>query len=51
MPVIATLMLIMLTASSCEVIGDIFQAGMWVGVVIVVIVVALILWLVNKVRR
>ncbi len=37
--------------ASCEVIGDIFQAGMAVGVIIVVAIVALLIWLVSKFRR
>ena len=37
--------------SSCQAIGDIFKAGMWVGVIVVVIVVALVLWLIGKMRR
>lgn len=37
--------------SSCEAIGDIFQAGMTVGIVIVVLIIALVLWLVSKFRR
>ncbi|MFN2459009.1 MAG: hypothetical protein ABR502_12480 [Chitinophagaceae bacterium] len=42
---------IVITLSSCEAIGDIFQAGMWVGVIVVVAVVALIIWLVSRFRR
>lgn len=34
--------------SSCEVIGGIFKAGVWSGIIVVVIVVALIIWLVSK---
>jgi hypothetical protein len=37
--------------SSCELVGDIFSAGMWVGVLIVVAVIALIIWLVGRGRR
>lgn len=37
------------TLASCEVIGDIFKAGVWVGVIIVVLVIALVIWLVSKV--
>jgi hypothetical protein len=37
--------------TSCEVIGDIFQAGMAVGIFVVVLVVVLIIWLINKFRR
>jgi hypothetical protein len=40
-----------MTLSSCELIGGIFKAGMWVGILVVVVVVALVLWLVNKGRR
>ncbi|WP_170234189.1 hypothetical protein [Segetibacter aerophilus] len=37
--------------SSCEAIGGIFKAGMWVGVIVVVLIVALVLWLIGKVRK
>lgn len=37
--------------SSCEAIGDIFKAGMWVGVIVVVLIVALVLWLIGKARK
>lgn len=37
-----------LLLSSCEVIGGIFKAGLWSGIIIVVIVVALIIWLISK---
>jgi hypothetical protein len=40
-----------MTLSSCEVIGGIFKAGIWVGIFLVVIVVAVIIWLANKMRR
>ena len=40
-----------LTLGACEVVGDIFQAGMAVGVFIVVAVVALVIFLVSKMRR
>lgn len=44
-------MAVAMTLSSCEVIGGIFKAGIWVGIILVVAVVALIMWLVNKGRR
>jgi len=49
----ARLLLIVLLATAtagCELAGDIFQAGMWVGVIMVVLAVGLVLWLVGKVR-
>jgi len=35
--------------SSCELVGDIFKAGVWVGVLIVVAIVGLIIYLISKV--
>lgn len=40
-----------LTLTSCEVIGGIFKAGMWVGIIGVCLVVGLILFVVNKIKR
>ena len=34
--------------NGCRVIGGIFKAGVWVGVVGVVIVVAVIVWLIRR---
>ena len=42
---------ILLTMNSCEVIGDIFKAGMGVGVFIVIAIVAVILFLISKFFR
>jgi hypothetical protein len=39
-----------LLSSGCELVGDIFQAGVWVGVIMVAVVVGLILMLVTKAR-
>lgn len=45
-----TLVLLLAMASAgCEIVGDIFKAGIWVGVIMVVLVIALVLWLVGKV--
>ena len=43
--------LIVTTLSSCEVIGDIFEVGVWVGIIIVVAVIALIWWIVSRFRK
>jgi len=37
--------------SSCEVIGGIFKAGVWSGVLIVVLVVALIIFIIAKTSK
>jgi len=36
--------------SSCEVIGGIFKAGVWVGILIVVAIIGLIIWLIGRGR-
>jgi hypothetical protein len=38
----------LITLNSCEVIGDIFQAGAAFGVIMVVLVVGFVIWLVSK---
>lgn len=45
------LLAMVMMLSSCELIGDIFQAGMWVGVIIVVGIIALLFWIISKFRR
>jgi hypothetical protein len=37
--------------SSCQAIGDIFKAGVWSGIIIVVVIVALIIWIFGRMRR
>lgn len=36
---------------SCAVIGGIFKAGVWVGVLIVVAVLAIIIWVIGKAAK
>ncbi|MBA0885010.1 hypothetical protein [Flavobacterium undicola] len=45
---ILLLLVVMFTFSSCEIIGDIFKAGMGVGVFIAIAVLALIIFLISK---
>ena len=35
---------------SCKVVGGIFKAGVWVGILVVVFIVGIILWLVGRGR-
>ena len=42
---------IIVSLSSCEVVGGIFKAGVWVGVLVVVGIIGLILYLVSRGRR
>ena len=37
-----------LTLAGCEIIGDIFKAGVWVGVLLVIGVIALVVWLLTR---
>jgi cytosine/uracil/thiamine/allantoin permease len=37
------------TLSSCAAIEGIFKAGVWSGIIIVVIVLALIIWVISKI--
>ena len=39
------------TFSSCELIGDIFEAGFWTAIIVIVLVIGLIIWLLNRFRR
>ena len=44
-------LLAVIMLAGCELAGDIFQAGMAIGIFLVIAAVALVLFLVNKVRR
>ena len=37
------------TLTGCQLAGDIFKGGIWVGVIGVFVVVAIIFWLVSKI--
>lgn len=42
------LLFVLVSLSSCELVGDIFKAGVWVGVLVVVGIIALIIFLISK---
>lgn len=46
-PAIAFLMMLL---TSCEVVEGIFKAGFFVGIIIVVLVLAVIFWIISKLR-
>jgi len=46
---LAAIAILCTTLTSCELVEGIFKAGVWSGVIIVVIVLALIIWLISKV--
>jgi hypothetical protein len=35
--------------TSCEVVEGIFRLGFWVGIIVVVLIIAIIAWLIKKV--
>lgn len=35
--------------SGCQVVEDIFKAGVWVGIIIVVLIIAIIIWILRKI--
>jgi hypothetical protein len=37
-----------LTMSSCELVGDIFEAGVWTGLIIVAVVIGLVIWIISR---
>jgi TRAP-type C4-dicarboxylate transport system permease large subunit len=45
------LAMLMFAMSSCEAIGDIFKAGVWSGLILVAVVIALVIWLISRFRR
>jgi hypothetical protein len=46
--VLSLFVLIAVVFSSCQAIGDIFKAGVWSGIIIVVVIVALIIWIFSR---
>ena len=46
---LALVTVLVTTLTSCSAIEGIFKAGLWSGIIIVVIVLALIIWVVSKI--
>jgi len=42
------LALLMVSLSSCELIGDIFKAGVWTGLLLVAAVIAIVIWIISR---
>jgi hypothetical protein len=47
---VALLLFSALTLAGCEVIADIFKAGVWTGVILVVVIIGGVVWAVSKSR-
>lgn len=41
--------LMLFSLSSCELVGDIFKAGVWVGILVVVGIIALLIFLLRQI--
>jgi hypothetical protein len=51
---LTSFMLIVLAAftmTSCELVGDVLEVGVWMGVIIVVVIIAIVLWIFRKLKR
>ncbi len=48
--VVMALVMLSMSAAGCDVISGIFKAGMWVGVVLVIVIVAAIGWAIRSMR-
>lgn len=46
---LALVALLSSTLMSCELVTGIFKAGVWTGIIVVVIVLALIIWLISRI--
>ncbi len=46
-----TLLTLAIMLAGCEVVGGIFKAGVWFGVLIIVGIVALLIWVFTRGRR
>lgn len=42
-------LLLSATLSSCSLIEGIFKTGVWTGIIIVVVILALIIWVISKI--
>jgi hypothetical protein len=47
---IPLLAFITLSTAGCELIGDIFQAGVWVGVIIVLAIIGLVVFVMGRAK-
>ena len=45
------ILLLSFTLTSCELIGDIFKAGVWSGIILVAVVIGLIIFVLSKLGK
>ena len=50
-PILSVLcLLLIVTMSSCDVVGDIMEFTMWTTLIVVAIVILLVMWVIRKLR-
>ncbi len=49
--ILLLLTVIVIFFSSCSAIAGVFKAGVWFGVIAIVVIVAIIFWLINKAKK
>lgn len=48
----ATMVVFLITLlSSCQLIADIFKGGVYVGIILVIVVIAIVLWILSKISN
>ena len=45
-----TLVISIVSLAGCEIAGDIFKAGVWVGAILVIGIIGLVIWMLTKAR-
>jgi hypothetical protein len=43
-----TLVISIVSLAGCEIAGDIFKAGVWVGAILVIGIIGLVIWMLTK---
>ena len=46
-----TLLMLAVMTAGCELIEGVFKAGMWVGILMVMLVLGIVIWLASKLMR
>jgi hypothetical protein len=49
--IILSILLMLFTLTSCELAGDLFSAGFYTGLFVVILVIAIIIFIVAKINR
>lgn len=51
LPSMVFILVVSFALSACEAIGSIFKAGVWTGLILVAIVIAIVIWLISRFRK